>query len=169
MLSDLEGFLGIPDETYAEDLIDELLVAYDDYSHLNPMQLLYKFSAGTIYGAHNKVVYIAYLPIRIKEFFEMAEFRTGVSEFAKWIRCNVMIIFGSGLDEQNNTKEDVAVISFRDNALYKKILDKLIYDSDMKLSYRGWFLGFGKWYRNYNPEVSIEKIRENIKAILNVA
>lgn len=167
MLSDLEGFLGVPDESYGEVLLNELVTAQEDYTTLNPLQLLYKYSAGMVTG-NEKAVYIAYLPIGIREFFEMPAFRTGVAELAEWMACNVMIVIGTSLDDENNTKEYVGVVSFNDSCLYKKILDKLLYDSDLKLCYRGWFLGFnGKWYRNYNPEVTIQEIKDSILPILN--
>lgn len=168
MLSDLEGFLGMPDESYAETLLDELVNAYVDYSQLNAMQLLYKYSAGMIYGKDERAVYIAVLPIRMKDFFEMPAFRTGVADLAETMCCNVMIVIATCVDEQNNTKEDIAIIGINDSCLYKKILDKMVYSSNLKLLYRGWFHGCnGKWYRNYKPEVTVDEIKADVQAILD--
>lgn len=168
MLSDLEGFLGVPDESSVETLLNELSDAYHDYSNLNAMQLLYKYECGVSYGADDKAVFISSLPIGIREFFCMPAFRTGVAELAEWVGCNVMVIIGTSATEEDNSKEYIGVISFNDSCLYKKIVDKLVYDSNLKLSYRGWFLGFnGKWYRNYKPEVPIQEIKDDIDAILN--
>lgn len=170
MLSELEGFLGVPDEGYAEEMVGGLLVAFDDHLHLNALQLLYKYSAGTITGATGEAVYIAFLPIRMREFFERPAFRTGVAMLAEWMECNVMVVIGTALDEENNLKDDMAVISFNDsNLLYEKILDKFVNDSELKLSYRGLFPGFtgGKWFRNYTPEVPVEDIKDLLTEILN--
>lgn len=169
MLSDLEGFLGIPDDSYGESLVNELALAYEDITDLNAMQLLYKFSNGCVADADDMAVYFCSIPIGIKELFEMPAFRSGVLELSEWMGCSVMVIMGRTVDEDNNSESFLGVICFRNSCLYKKILDKLVYESDLKLSYRGWFLGFnGKWYKMEKPVDNIEEIKEFIKPLISV-
>lgn len=178
MLSELEGYLGVPDESYGATLFQELSIAYEDYSKLDALQLLYKYSAGIVSVGRDRSVYMAYIPIGIKELYSMRQFRAGIAELAEWMGCQVMIIIGQTADgdANNNTsngdkdfKEYIGVVNFQDSVLYKKILDKFLYDSKLSLCYRGLIPGvFGKWFRNHKPQVPLEEVKSYITNVLNV-
>lgn len=151
IIEELEAIIGCrADPLYGETLVDSLTQANAEYSQLNSYQLLLKYSTNDFYYGRKCITFVD-LPMGMQEFIEKPSYHVGLVEFAEVMKINIYIIVAFTVDEQNNNEDNfIGVINVNDSILYKRVVDKLLYDSKLKLCYQSRFPYLnGKWYRHH--------------------
>lgn len=159
IIRELEAIIGCrADPQYGQILVDSLQQANAEYSQLNAYQLLLKYSTNDFFYGRKCITFVD-LPMGLREFMEKPSYHVGVVEFAEVMKINIYVLVASTVDEQNNEDNFIGVINVNDSILYKRVVDKLLYDSKLKLCYQSRFPYLnGKWYRHHcQDKIKIKK------------